>query len=249
MKRHLYTQVEEDGTRNVTVETDFLAVLESKAAPIIDMIVSAARVRMVPVLEASERKAFVEYFRTQLVRLPERRRWFAEGAKRQVTRELERASAVRPLEDHEVALLNGGEEIDRIWRNSSVATLPKAFASDPMSERYARGSLCIAVIRKPTSKRAFIIGSNPFVRLVDGDRIYFDNPGIEIWLPLARDVAVALNPGTCDRLKTMKDKHIGEINESILNQSSTIAGCSFELIDSLLGEGARMDSGVNVNSI
>ncbi len=232
-ERHLYTQVEEGGTQDASVETEFLANLESKAAPIIAMIVKAARLRRVPVLAVCERKAYVEYFRTQLVRLPERRRWFAEETRRQVVQELERASAVRPLKDHELALLEGGEEIERMWSNSSVATLPLAFASDPMSERYSRGGLCIAVIRKPTSKRAFVIGSNPIVRLVDDDRMYSENPDIELWLPLARDVAVALNPGTCDRLKIMKDKHIWKMNEIIFSQSSTVAGCSCELIESL----------------
>lgn len=232
-ERHLYTQVEEDGTQDASVETEFLAVLESKVAPIIAMIVKAARLRRVPVLEACERKAYVEYFRTQLVRLPERRRWFAEETRRQMIQEIENASAVRLLKDHELALLNGDEEIERMWNNSSIATLPQAFARDPMSERYARGGLCVAVIRKPTSKRAFVIGSNPIVRLVDDDRIYYENPDIELWLPLARDVAVALNPGTCDRLKVMKDKHIWKTNEIIFNQSAIVAGCSCELIESL----------------
>ena len=41
--RHLYTQVAEDGTQDALVETEFLAVLESQASPVIEKIISAAR--------------------------------------------------------------------------------------------------------------------------------------------------------------------------------------------------------------
>jgi len=233
VKGDLYTQFDDKGIKDVSVETEYLSPLEGKAHLAIEKIVSAARTRIVPDLSEIERRSFVEYFGTQVTRLPERRRRFMEEAKRDVVEKIDRVRASRPLRSYELALHNGGEEIERIWRNSSVSTLPRGFASDPKFERYAKGSICIALIRHPTFKRAFVIGSNPFVRLIDGERIYPDNPGIELWLPLARDVAVALHPGASDAIRKMKDKHIWKINESIFNQSSTIAGSSRELIESL----------------
>ena len=68
------------------------------------------------------------------------------------------------------------------------------------------------------------------------EQSHVSDPTVEIWLPLARDVAVSPCPGESDKVISANDRHIRAINRSIFQQSTVIAGCSRELIDSLLGE-------------
>ena len=68
------------------------------------------------------------------------------------------------------------------------------------------------------------------------EQSHVSDPTFEIWLPLARDVAVSPCPGESDQVISANDRHIRTINRSIFQQSTVIAGCSRELIESLLGE-------------
>ena len=238
VRRHLYTQVEEDGTRDVSVETKFLAPLESDASPVIEKIISAARMRLIPELSAFERRSFVTFFYYQLMRLPAVRDEFVDEISEVLTSYLAAAAKVRPLNSYEQALLAEGDARERHLENASVSTLRSSPVGKETIEEIENGSLCVAVTKRPKPNRSFIIGDFPYLRLTDHNLLYFDNRIIEIWLPLASDVAVALTPVRFDKLKIMKDIKIRELHEWISQQSTVIAGCSRELIESLRGYAA-----------
>ena len=233
-KRHLYTQVAGDGTRDVSVETEFLSPLESDASPVIEKIVGAARMKLVPELSAIERRYFsVTFFYYQLMRLPAVRDDFVDEVSEELISYLEAASRVRPLNNYEQALLTEDDARERHLKNASVNTLRSSPVGNETIEEIVNGSLCVAVIKRPKPNRSFIIGDFPCRSLTARFLLYHDNRIMEIWLPLASDVAVALTPGKFDKLKVMKDERIRALNYGIFEQSTVIAGCSPKLIESL----------------
>ena len=212
-RNHLYTQIRNDGTRDATVEKEYLSTLESRTAPIVEEIVRAVRRKEVPALGIEERRTFIEFLYIQLTRIPERRDFFLKEAKKEVNR------------------INIEE---RIWKNSSIVTLGHLARTGDLMERLASQSLCYSPLRSPDAVKKLVIGSDPVVRLDEGDRIFFGNSHVEIWLPLATDVAVAWSPGDYDVIRELKDRDVWKLNLKAFQQSAVIAGSSRELIESLV---------------
>ncbi len=123
VRRHFYTQVEEDGTRDTSVETEFLARLENDGSQVIEKIVSTARMRLVPELSATERKSFVSFFYYQLMRLPAVRDDFVDEVSEELISYLKAESRVRSLNNYELALLAKGDARERHLKNASVKIL------------------------------------------------------------------------------------------------------------------------------
>ena len=219
-RKHLYTQIEEDGTKDPTVEKGYLSDLEDRTAPIVEEIVRAVRMKEVPALGVDQRRTFIEFLYIQLTRIPERRDFFIEEAKKDVN-------------------ISGIEE--RIWKNSSIATLGYLARNGDFIERLASQRICFSPLRNPDAAKKLIIGSDPSVRLDEGEKIFFGNSHMESWLPLATDVAVAWSPADSDVLRELKDKDVWKLNLKVFEQSAVIAGCSRELIESLVS--SQEDSG------
>lgn len=233
VRRHLYSQEEEDGTRDVSVETEFLAPLESDASPVIEKIISAARMKLVPELSAIEKRSFLTFFYYQMIRLPAVRNDFVDEVSEELTSYLEAESRVRPLNNYEQALLVEGDARERHLKNASVKTLRSSPVGKETIDEIVNGSLCVVAIKRPKPNRSFIISDFPYIRLTDRGLLYHDNRIIEIWLPLASDVAVALTPGRFDKLRVMKDRNREALNHGMFSQSTVIAGCSHGLIESI----------------
>ncbi|MDE0463423.1 MAG: DUF4238 domain-containing protein [Caldilineaceae bacterium] len=238
VRRHFYSQEEEDGTRDVSVETQFLAPLESDASLVIEKIVNAARQGQTPGLSSDEKDIWVKFSYNQFVRVPEMRETYKEKIFQEIRSELDFIGRFRPFTDSELSILDDEETMERLWRNSTIQSVRMTHAKevfDILSEK----RIGVAVIRNPKPKRNFVIGSNPVVKLSHPGRSHLSDPTVEVWLPLARDVAVTPCPGERDKVVSANDRHIRAINRSIFEQSTVIAGCSRELIESLLGKEAR----------
>ena len=239
VRRHLYTQVEEDGTRDVSVETEFLAPLESDASPVIEKIANAARRGVPPNLSPDEKDIWVVFSYIQFKRVPETREKYKEEIRQEILREIDFIGQFRPFTDRELSILDDEETMERLFRNSSIQSVQKPLSKEGAEILLAK-RIGVAVIRKPKPKRSFVIGSNPVVKLSHPKRSHLSDPTVEVWLPIARDVAVSPCPGESDKVISLQDRHIESINRSAFKQSTVIAGCSRELIESLLGEEARI---------
>ena len=97
VRRHLYTQVKEDGTRDVDVETKFLAPLESDVSSVIEKIVNAARRGPPPNLSPDEKDIWVKFFYNMFVRVPETRDKYKEEIRQETLREIDFIGQNRPL--------------------------------------------------------------------------------------------------------------------------------------------------------
>ena len=235
VERDLYTQVDYYGTKDVSVETEFLARLESKASPVIEKIVNAARRGDPPNLSPDEKYTWVKYSYTQFKRVPETREKHKEEIRQEILREIDFIGHFRSFTDRELSMLDDEETMERLFRNSSIQSVQMPLSKEG-ADILLEKRIGVAVIRKPKQKRSFVIGSNPVVKMSHPERSHVSDPTVEVWLPLARDVAVSPCPGESDQVISANDRHIRTINRSVFQQSTVIAGCSWELIESMLGE-------------
>ena len=227
-----YTQFDDKGAKDVSVETEFLARLEGKASPVIEKIVTSARRGHPPNLSPVEKDIWVMFSYVQIKRAPETRENYKKEVFQDVRREIDFIGQFRPFTDHELSILDDEETMERLWRNSSIHIVRMRFEKG-VFEILSEKRIGVAVVRKPKPKRSLVIGSNPVVKMSHPDRSHLADPTVELWLPLARDVAVSPRSGESDKVVSVKDRHIESINRSIFQQSTVIAGCSRELIESL----------------
>ena len=237
VERHLYTQIEADGSKDASVETKFLASIESDASPVLEKIVCGARRGFLPCLTPAEKYIWFRFFYCQLIRVPERREKHSEEVRQIVLTEIEVISRLGLFTDDELAILDDDETMDRHRRNASIRSVTTK--SERVLEVLSEKRICAAVIRNPKPKRSFVIASNPVLKLTYPDRAHLSDPTVEFWLPLARDVAFSPCPGDRDKVVSLKDRHIESLNKSAFEQSNVIAGCSREIIESVLGKGER----------
>ena len=221
------------------METEFLSRLESDVSPVIEKIVSAARRGSPPNLSPAERDIWVTFSFVQFKRVPERREKYREEIFQEIRREIDFIGHFRPFADHELLILRDEEKMERLWRNISIQIVQKPLSKEG-AEIFLEKRIGVAVIRNPKPKRSFVIGSNPVVKMSHPERSHLADPTVELWLPIARDVAVSPCPGESDRVVSANDRHIRAINRSVFQQSTVIAGCSRVLVESLLGEEARI---------
>ena len=227
-----FTQFDDKGAKDTSVETEFLARLEGKASPVIEKIVTSARRGHPPNLSSDEKDIWVKFSYVQIKRAPETREKYKEEVFQDVLREIDFIGRYRQFTDRELSILNDEETMERLWRNGIIHNVRMRFEKG-VYEILSEKRIGVAVIRKPKPKRSFVIGSNPVVKMSRPERSHLADPTVELWLPIARDVAVTPCPGKGDKVVSVKDRHIESINRSIFQQSTVIAGCSRELIESL----------------
>ena len=235
VERHLYTQHGEDGDKDVSVET-MLAGLEGPADKIIEKIISAARTGQLPNLTPSEKSSWDQYFYYQWKRVPDVHDGIVSSAEfeewiRQFVEEFE--ETIRPLTADEHSKMKDPKVLAGIRQNARVQAVAKP--GDEMVRILGDKGLLVAII--PNPKKSFVIGSHPVVKLTYPGRSNLADPSVEVWLPLAHDVAVT--PGfsrvTEKLVELNEDRHIRMINEATLKQSTAIAGRSRTLVASLAG--------------
>ena len=69
VKQHLYTQHDQHGNKDVSVEEEF-SKLEAQASPIIEKIIQATRYGKLPHLTSAEKEIWDEFFCSQWIRIP-----------------------------------------------------------------------------------------------------------------------------------------------------------------------------------
>jgi len=234
LENHLYTAEDKDGVKDVELESYF-SELEGRADHIIEKIVTAARKEQKPNLTSYEKEIWNLFFYYQWKRVPD---YFRKiHALMDFDRSLHEAVTTfetehRPFTDDERRNLQDPAWRDRIKQGAIVQALadPGPLVETALSQK----GLGVVVIQKPN--KSFVIGSNPVLRLSLPGRSHLTDPTVEIWLPVAHDILVGPAPLPQQELVVglREDRHIRYINESILKQSTVIAGRSKELISSLV---------------
>lgn len=218
VKSHLYTYMHKNGTKDVGVETS-LSNLEGQANSIINKIVDAARERKTPNLTQAEKKTWSKYSYIQWNRVPDVR-------KRIGADEVPEEWIPQMLRD-----LGGMEEVNRIRNNAWVESILDPGISI-LTILMKKG---LGIVLAQDLGVCFVIGSNPTIKLTHPCRASLTDPSVEFWFPLACDVAVTPIADELEKLVEVDAKAVRYINKCNWEQSSAIAGCSYEIIASLSG--------------
>lgn len=256
VERYLYTLYLYSGEKDFSGEEE-LSRLEGKSNGIIEKIVTMARSGRVPYLTSSEKGVFDRFFYFQWKRVPD----FLD--EKLPDHRLEKIID-DVVEYHEASggalspevqdMKNNPRTVSRIRHNirAMAAVGPSeamaAAASDEESlrrlaevekeslRRLAEMGFIVVATYDPNG--SFIIGSRPILEIRDPEQSPDSDPS-DMLLPLASDVAVQpyyfsyLSEGQVE-LTTASSSFIWEVNKAIMEQSTLIAGRSYELIASLV---------------
>ncbi|MGU3541019.1 DUF4238 domain-containing protein [Methylobacterium sp. A54F] len=234
-ERHLYTVTRADGSRDVTVE-QALGYVESAAEPVIERVLQRARAGLPPGFSGEDRIAMLLFLYFQMKRVPDffRNIPLPPGGVEEIIRSgianWERERGPIPQEERDKHLSpRGMVALEQGVRMQSLLNVsPRIFGT-----LEARG-FAVGVIKQPD--RRFVIGSYPMVRfMARSGRTDLGDPSVELWLPLAPDVAIAsFGRRGEEQVATIHDpSQIRKVNVEIARQSTTIVSGSRELLRSL----------------
>jgi hypothetical protein len=234
-KRHIYTAEDKRGVKDVALENHY-AEMEGLANSIIEKIVSSARQGREPRLTAKERDIWDSFFYDQWRRVPDLHGKFLEKDSFEsfIQHAVDAVEARRgPLGASAKRDIQDPSWLERVKQNAKVEAL-KGNSPEILTLLRTKG-LGIIVIRNPGA--SFVIGSFPVVKLTKPGHEHLADPTVEVWLPVAHDVAVspAPNPpGTELVVEITGDAPVRALNIASFKQSTAIAGRSASLIASLV---------------
>ena len=229
LEHRLYTQHDERGKKDVSVETG-LAELEGQADQIIGKIISAARSGKQPGLTYLEKRTWDKFFCQQWRRLPSMRD--TASAPAFISKVLNNfEDKYRPLTHDERDKFNSPQEQSRLLKNAWVQSID--VPGGELLQILGDKGLCVAVIRNP--KKSFVIGSTPIIKITPPGCTHLGDPDAEALFPIAYDVIVTpgLSRGEEKLVNEIDVAHIRQLNEAMFEQSTGIAGNSRKLIKSL----------------
>ena len=230
---HIYSLKHKDGAMDVRLEK-YYSAMESLARPIVEKIVTLARAGETPQLTPTDREIWDRFFCDQWKRVPDFHEKIKD-AEDLVPNVRARVAANRPnaptFTPEMELLLQDPESRQRIVRNAMIGSLARH--SKAILDVLGAKGLAVAIIRNP--KKSFVIGSFPIMKLNLPGRPSLADPTVEAWLPIAHDVAIspAPIPPYEEALYFIRDDSVRSLNVSTFKQSTTIAGKSEQLIESL----------------
>ncbi|TCU13731.1 DUF4238 domain-containing protein [Rhizobium sullae] len=232
-EKHFYS-LDEGGVRDTSLESYF-SQLEGEANTVIEKICAAARAGRQPNLSISEKKVWNLFFYFQWKRTPDSissKMSYADFEETLAESIAEFEQRFRPLtgEERRRILSEAGKK--RLRENARVKATgdPGTVVQDVLNNM----GIAIAVLRKPN--KSFVIGSKTVVKLTSPGETSLGQPGVEVWLPIAADVAVCVVPqrGHEIVMTLNEDRWLRSFNAAILRESTVIAGRSEALIQSLV---------------
>ncbi len=230
VKNNLYTQIDDDGNRDISAEEKF-AKLERNADPVIEKIVRAARAHQKPGLTPNEKKIWDEFLYRQWIRVPQMRdNLEMEDIYQDALREAE--GIFGPLSEKARNGLDQKKEEAKKTAWVQAAVLSDASDSEVMDILALKG-LAIAVIRNP--KKSFVIGSLPIIKITPSGHTHLADPRVEALLPIAHDIIVTpgYSSGTEKIIDVTDTQHIRSINRCMFEQSDWTVSRSRDLVKSL----------------
>ena len=215
-EKYMYSLTEADGSRTSATD-DRLIKLESKACPIIQVLIDDSRKHRLPDLPIDDIHILRKFLLAQLTRTPWAR---AVIIKNELRRIQEQHGEIIELSEYDK------EQIREAWVKH-LLTPPKgetkqAFFSKGLVVGYVRDS----------QKKALAIGDYPIVVSCPGG-IDPAHPKAEIIMPVASDVAISLYGETDHKDLLPLDSIVNSVNHVVCTQSEVFASRSPELTEAL----------------
>jgi len=230
--QHLYTIHRRDGSRDTTTETR-LSAIESRAGPVLERVITDARASRSTAFTEADRRALVDLLISQHRRSPDlhRRVLVRRTVESIIADGMAQWKALHgPASAEERVYLTSPKFIEHARRDAMAegAADPLETATPAMLQRG------FAVARITAPRRAFILGSTPFARfMAEGSRRQdLGEPGAELWMPVAWDVAIA-SVGRADYRAFVEadDTRIRKMNGSVAGTSTVFASASRDLVE------------------
>ncbi|WP_366655292.1 DUF4238 domain-containing protein [Fodinicurvata sp. EGI_FJ10296] len=225
----------ETGQNNDLSAERYFSHMEGLAKPVIDKMCISARNGKIPALTDEDKKIWNMFLFLQWKRTPDSLSELKENVDMEVLINdciNDFGKIYRSLADEERRNYFTTNVKQRMSNNAWIMAIGHF---GPEVEAAIRDmSIAIAVIRK--SKKSFIIGSRPVAKLTPPSTSHLGHPGVEVWLPVASDVAIGIFAGKGkDLVIQLNDfEWLREFNFSIYIQSTVIAGRSERLVKSLI---------------
>lgn len=220
-ERHLYTATAADQTKDVTLEKEF-ARKESGWNHTIGKIVSTARSGSA--FDPTDVASLGEFFYYQWIRTPDFLRGLdsTRDATSILITALARIDSEGRLSDAEKAELSKPESLARIKQNAIVSAVSQA-----QTVALSILKACNFRLAVLSGQQDFVIGSYPVAFVVAPSQAIMAAPAMELWLPIASDVAIYPDWGASSTtVSPMSDARAVEINRTIANQSTLIGARS-----------------------
>ena len=221
--------LEEDGTRDRSLERAY-AKMEGEASTLVERFITAARNGTELVLTEDEKGIWVYFFYQQIKRVPEMfrqlevQRTFADRIGDAI-KKLELRIG-RPLTEEESRDLRAPESLARIQQNATL----KALADPGQLIQTLLLTMALELAVAPPGS-AFVIGSQPVARTANGASTNMLDPTVQLWLPIASDVAVRFVLASSPLAVTnISEDYVARINWQIYKQSEMIAAASDDII-------------------
>ena len=227
-KRHLYTFTDLDGTKDFSTE-EFFSELEGQADPIVCKIVENARNGLLPCLTPAEREVWDWFFITLWRRLP-------DVCQRMMPSLLDSEDLQRRYRDcmdmTEAEIIDYEEMREFIWKEAWPRSLQEKdeLMVNELLPTLSWMKLWVAVV--PKGQAGLIVGSNPVIR-IPGHLPHLRDPGTEVILALAHDVAVCFIHDQRETRYELKPRDVRDFNRAVFDQSTIVAERSHKQLESL----------------
>ena len=233
-KNHLYTFTDLDGNKDFSTEC-FFSKLESEANSVVCKIIDNARNGKLPCLTLAEREVWDRFFFLLSKRLPD---VFARLLPdylecedfQQQYRDCKGMAESEPIDREDMQEFLWKEIWPRSHQEEDEAMLYKALPT------LSWMNLWVAVV--PKGQAGLIVGSNPVIR-IPGHSPHLSDPGTELILALAHDVAVCFIHDSRKILYELKHRDVRDFNRAVFDQSTMVAGRSRKQVESLVAVGSN----------
>lgn len=228
VKKHLYTFTDLYGTKDFSTE-EFFSELESDADSVVCKIVENARNGMLPSLTSGERQTWDWFSMTLWRRLP-------DVCERMMPRLLDSEDLRRRYRDcmniPDAKPIDFEEMREFIWNEAWPRSLQEQdeLMVNELLPTLRRMKLWVAVV--PKGRAGLIIGSNPVIR-ISGHLPHLRDPGTELILALAHDVAVCFIHDQSEIRYVLEPKDVCDFNRAVFDQSTIVADRSHRQLELL----------------
>jgi hypothetical protein len=229
IENHIYSTINA-GVKDAATER-WLQQIESKAAPIIKRLLPAVRNRTRPTLSTKDGRNLLRLFMIQWFRSPQSQREAMSDAEASVRIDQHLTEIAE-----QIPLLSAAAERFKLSDRANLIknTRVTALASDREHIVDILEERGIAFLRNTHPAARFILGSRPLVKLTPQGRHSITNPAVEMWLPIAPDIALGLGQGNRQLgLFDVSEREVWHVNLAIARQSSVIASGSDAMTQAL----------------
>jgi Protein of unknown function (DUF4238) len=228
----LYVSKNQNGERDVSLEKDHFQDLETQFQPVIEKIISAARLRKLPQLNNDEKKVWDSFLSNMWSRSPD----FYNSVftsevldKMYFENIIELEAMVCTLSETKKQDLLSAEVKGRVQKTAYVDSLRDGL--DLPKQALSKRGIVIAVAKDVRS--SFIVGSFPVVKLTFPKQTSLLDLSVEVWISISHDVAVSIfGHNGQEKVVEIDAQQVKSLNDNIYSQSQEIAGKSDLLVES-----------------